>query len=109
LQADLEGELLRLARVLKIPCSAEHAGELAPEAHLDRMRERAADVAPIASQRAWKDVRAFFRSGGTREWRAYLSAADLAAYEARVTQLVGPDLAAWAHGGRHASGVDLEP
>ena len=42
------------------------------------------------------------------EWRARLSAADLAAYEARVAELVGPDLAAWAHGGRLASGVDPE-
>ncbi len=72
------------------------------------MRERGADVAPVASRGNWKDVRAFFRSGGTGEWRARLSAADLAAYEARVAQLVGPDLAAWAHGGRLASGVALE-
>ncbi len=72
------------------------------------MRERAADVAPNASLGTWKDVRAFFRSGGTGEWRARLSVADLAAYEARVAALVGPDLAAWAHGGRLASGVDPE-
>jgi hypothetical protein len=72
------------------------------------MRERSAAVAPSASQANWKDVRAFFRSGGTGEWRERLSAADLAAYEARVTQLAGPDLAAWAHGGRLASGVDPE-
>jgi hypothetical protein len=108
LQADLEGELLRLARVLGIPCSPERARELAPEASLARMRERGADVAPNASQGTWKDVRAFFRSGSTGEWRARLSATDLAAYEARVAALVGPDLAAWVHGGRLASDVDLE-
>jgi aryl sulfotransferase len=108
LKADLPGELLRLARVLGIPCSPERARELAPEASLARMRERSADVAPSASQGTWKDVRAFFRSGGTGEWRERVSAADLAAYEARVAALVGPDLAAWAHGGRLASGVDPE-
>ena len=108
LQADLAGELLRLARVLGIPCSPERARALAPEASLARMRERAADVAPSASLGMWKDVRAFFRSGGTGEWRARLSAADLAAYESRVAALVGPDLAAWAHGGRLASAVDPE-
>jgi aryl sulfotransferase len=108
LQTDLVGELLRLARVLGIPCSPERARELAPEASLARMRERSADVMPNASQGHWKDMRAFFRSGGTGEWRARLSAADLAAYEARVMQLAGPDLAAWAHGGRLASGVDPE-
>jgi aryl sulfotransferase len=106
LKADLPGELLRLARVLGIPCSPERARELAAEASLARMRERSADVAPSASQGTWKDVRAFFRSGGTGEWRERVSAADLAAYEARVAALVGPDIAAWAHGGRLASGVD---
>jgi sulfotransferase family protein len=108
LQADLTGELLRLARVLGIPCAPERARALVAEASLARMRERAAEVAPEASQGNWKDVRAFFRSGGAGEWRARLSAADLAAYEARVAQLVSPELAAWAHGGRLASGVDPE-
>lgn len=108
LQADLAGELLRLARVLGIPCSRERARELAAQASLARMRERSIDVAPNASQGHWKDVSAFFRSGATGEWRPRLSPADLAAYEARVAALVGPDLAAWAHGGRLASGVDPE-
>ena len=111
LQTDLAGELLRLARVLGIPCSPERARELAPEASLARMRERAAYDAPSASQGtrgSWKDVRAFFRSGASGEWRERVSAADLAAYEARVAALVGPDLAAWVHGGWLASGVDHE-
>jgi aryl sulfotransferase len=108
LQADLPGELLRLARVLGIPCSLERARALAPEASLARMRERAAETAPSGSLGIWKDVDAFFRSGGTGEWRARLSAADLAAYEARIAQLVGQDLAAWAHGGWLASGGEPE-
>ncbi|HEU5434326.1 MAG TPA: sulfotransferase domain-containing protein [Thermomicrobiales bacterium] len=108
LQADLAGELLRLARVLGIRCSPQRARDLAPEASLARMRERAADVAPVAAQGHWKDVSAFFRSGATGEWRDRLAASDLAAYEARVAALVGPDLAAWAHGGRLKSGVDPE-
>jgi hypothetical protein len=106
LKADLAGELLRLAGVLGIASSPDRARELAAEASLARMRERAAEVAPTASQGTWKDVRAFFRSGGTGEWRERVSASDLAAYEARVAQLVSPELAAWVHGGRRASGVD---
>src|SRR5215218_7061382 len=50
LTADLPGELLRLARVLGIPCSPKRAGELALEAGLARMRERGADIAPGGSQ-----------------------------------------------------------
>jgi aryl sulfotransferase len=108
LQTDLAGELLRLAHVLGIPCAPQRARELAAEASLERMRERGADVAPSASLGFWKDARAFFRSGASGEWRERLSTADLAAYEARVSALVDPDLAAWAHGGRLASGVDPE-
>jgi hypothetical protein len=106
LKAELAGELLRLAGVLGIPCSADRARELAAEASLARMRERAAEVAPTASQGTWKDVRAFFRSGGTGEWRDRVSAADLVTYEARVARLVSPDLAAWVHGGWLVSGID---
>ena len=109
LKTDLAGELLRLASVLGIPCSPEHATELAAQATLARMRDRSPDVAPNASQQGhWKDLRAFFRSGGTGEWRERLTAADLAAYDARVAMLVPPDLAAWAHAGRLASGIDPE-
>ena len=70
------------------------------------MRERATELAPEISQGNWRDPRGFFRSGGSGEWRARLTDADLAAYEARVAALATSDLAAWAHGGRIASGVD---
>lgn len=105
-RADLPGELLRLARVLDIPCSPERARALAPEADLDRMRERAAELAPEASFGNWKDVQGFFRRGGGGEWRERLTDDELAAYQARVAALVEPDLAAWVHGGRLGSGVD---
>lgn len=104
--ADLAGELLRLARALAIPCTPERARALAPEADLSRMRARAAELAPEATFGNWKDVRGFFRRGGGGEWRGRLTAADLAAYRARVASLVDADLAAWAHGGRLGSGID---
>lgn len=102
-KADLAGELLRLAGVLGIACSPERARTLAPEAGLGRMRERATELAPSASQGTWKDSRRFFRSGGSGEWRERVTEADVAAYERRVAELVGPDLAAWVHLGRLAS------
>ncbi len=109
LKADLTGELLRLAEILHIPCSPERARALAPEASLTRMRERAGELAPAGSQGNWKDPRAFFRSGGSGEWRARVTEADLAAYEARVAALTTPELAAWAHAGRLGSGVEPRP
>jgi hypothetical protein len=105
-KTDLVGELCRLADVLGISCTPERARSLVPEASLARMRDRASELAPSASQQNWKDVRRFFRSGGAGEWRQRLTDADLAAYDARVSGLVGADLASWAHGGRLASAVD---
>ena len=105
-RADLPGELLRLATVLGIELSRARAVELAAEAGIERMRERADEVVPNASSGQWKDVTSFLRAGATGEWRSRCTDDDLAEYEARVAELVSPQLAAWAHLGRIASGVD---
>lgn len=107
LMTDLPGELLRLARVLGVPCTPQRARELAPEASLERMRERAPSLAPSASKGTWKDVHAFFRTGGSGEWRTLAANTDLATYETRVADLVTPELAAWVHHGWRA--LDLTP
>jgi aryl sulfotransferase len=105
-RADLPGEMLRLARVLGIPLGADRAADLAAEAGLERMRERADEVVPGASLGQWKDTAAFLRAGATGEWRSRTDEADLRRYQERVAALVSPDLADWAHHGRLASGVD---
>jgi aryl sulfotransferase len=106
LTADLTGEMLRLAAALGIPLAASRAAELAREAGLERMRARAAELAPAASQENWRDVAAFFRKGGFGKWRSRMTDADAAEYAARVAALVPPELAAWTHLGRIASGID---
>jgi aryl sulfotransferase len=103
---DLVGELQRLAAALRIDLDAARAARLAPEAVLDRMRERAQEIAPAASRGNWKDPRAFFRSGGFGEWRDRLTPEDVEEYARRVAELATPDLASWAHLGRLASGID---
>src|SRR5262245_21618331 len=103
---DLVGELRRLAAALHIELSAARATRLAPEASLDRMRERAHEIAPAASQGNWKDPNAFFRSGGFGEWRDRLTREDAEEYARRVARLVPADLASWAHLGHLASGID---
>jgi aryl sulfotransferase len=105
-RTDLPGELIRMATALHIDLSPERACELAAEAGIERMRERADVVVPNASSGQWKDVKGFLRAGASGEWRDRCNDDDLAEYEARVAELVSPDLAAWAHLGRIASGVD---
>ena len=105
MKTDLVGEMRRLAATLGVPLTAARAKELTREAGLDRMRARAGEIAPAASQGNWKDPTAFFRRGGGGEWRDRFDAAGLAEYEARVAVLASADVAAWIHLGRIASGI----
>lgn len=102
LRRDTAGELRRLAGLLGVSMDRQRASVLAAEASMDRMRERADDVVPGASQGLWRDPHRFIRTGGAGEWRELTTPADDDLYHRRVRSLVGPDLARWAHHGRLA-------
>jgi hypothetical protein len=98
LQADLAGEMRRLARRLRIEVDERAWPGLAAEAGFDRMRGRAAEVAPqVTLTGLWDDPSQFFHRGASGQWRTFLGAGDLDRYTARVRQLAAPELAAWAH------------
>lgn len=97
LRRDLPAELLRLAAALGVPCTPARAAELAAEASLDRMRERADDVVPSASVGLWRDPARFIRTGGIGEWRDLTTPEVDDLYRRRITELVPADLAAWLH------------
>ena len=100
LQADLEGEMRRLAGLLGIVIGEDVWPGLVAEAGFDRMRDRANEVAPQATMDGlWHDTSRFFHRGTSGQWRTFLSSEDLDRYEARVRQLAAPDLATWAHDG----------
>lgn len=105
LQADLPGELQRLAERLGYQLDQERAAELAAEASLERMRARAEHTAPETSRGAWKDPQRFFRKGASGDWRELLDDDDLDLYHRRVAAMVDDDMAMWLHAGRLASGV----
>lgn len=95
----LPAEIQRMAAHLEIEVSPERAAELADEADIERVRSRAADVAPEAHLGVWKDTTRFFRSGKSRQWEDRFTAEQQDRYEALVAELVPEDLAAWMHGG----------
>lgn len=105
--SDLPAELVRLATALDMPVSHDAAVRWCASASIEAMRARAVDVMPNADS-IFVDAEQFFRRGGGGEWRAYVSDELLARYERRVAELVDPDVAAWAHGGRRA-GIDPTP
>jgi aryl sulfotransferase len=100
LQADLEGQMRRLARLLGIAIGEDAWPVLVAEATFERMRGRAGDLAPqVTIDGLWHDPSRFFNRGTSGQWKTWLGPEDLGRYEARVRQLATPDLAAWAHDG----------
>jgi hypothetical protein len=99
LQADLPGQLRRLATVLEIDTSDERIDQLAAAASFDSMRGRADELAPGVDAKLWRDNRNFFRSGTSGQWRDLLDDAALERYHRRVAELAPPDLAEWLHTG----------
>ena len=96
LQADLEGEMRRIAAWLGSAVAEDRWPALVQAAGFAAMRERARELAPDPGG-IFKDKGAFFRSGRSGEGRAAVGAEDLAHYEARCAALAPPDLLAWLH------------
>ncbi len=99
LQADLEGQMRRLADLLGIAVPADRWPELVRAATFSEMRRRADDVAPETSYNLWRDNQRFFNQGSSGQWRRILNDSDLRRYDARVRALAAPDLSAWVHRG----------
>lgn len=97
LQADLEGEMRRLASRLGIEVEESRWPELVKAATFDEMKSRASELAPQVTQSFWQEPDRFFNKGRTGQWRETLGDIDEARYEARVASLVEPELAAWLH------------
>ena len=99
LQADLPSQLRRLAEVLHVDVPEDRWDELVPAASFTAMKERADVLAPDTVHDLWKSNSQFFDQGRSGRWREWLSDDDMPRYDARVAELVEPDLARWAHHG----------
>ncbi len=99
LRDDLLAQILRLATFLGIPIDQARAQDLAAEAHIDRARRRALDVAPEAHMGFWRDPAAFFRNGSSGEWQDAMSLAQQQRYLHRVAELFELELSTWVHQG----------
>jgi hypothetical protein len=100
LEADLPGQMSRLAERLGIGIDDAEIAELAPAASFEAMRSRASEVAPNATEPIWLDTGRFFHSGRSGQWREILNEDDLKLYQTRVLELVSPEFSAWVHQGQ---------
>ena len=96
LQADLEGQMRKLATHLDIEVDEDRWPRLVKAATFESMRRRA-DTTVGAGREHWIEPTAFFRRGTSGQWRDLLDDADLARYAARVRALASDDLVEWLH------------
>ena len=100
LQADLEGEMRRLAARLDIKVPDDRWPALVEAATFDEMRSRADDGRPRHRQPHLEEHRPTSSTGGpAASGEDVVDDAALAHYEARVRELAAPDLVAWLHRG----------
>jgi aryl sulfotransferase len=96
LSADLEGEMRRLAELLRIAVPDGTWADLVKAATFEQMRAAASRVSPDPGD-VLKDGTAFFRRGTSGSGRELLTSDELAHYHARAARLAPRDLLAWLH------------
>ncbi len=99
LQADLSGQLKRLADVLGIEVDEARVHELAAAASFAAMRDNAEMVAPNSDAHIWKSTSDFFHNGSNGQWRDVFDDEMTRRYEERAPALASPDLLQWAQSG----------
>jgi hypothetical protein len=97
LQRDLEGQMRMVAQRLGIEVEEELWPDLVKAATFDEMRSRPEQLAPEVTTSLWHDTGQFFHRGTCGQWRALVDDAGERRYEAVVTSVGDPELAAWMH------------
>ncbi len=95
---DLPREVSRLSEFLGIQADPELVAAVVAGASLESMRAKGSTSVP-EDESIWLDPAAFFRSGRSGQWRAYMTDDDERAYGELLARWFPPDLAEWAtHG-----------
>ena len=102
MQENLDREMRRVARILEIEIDETIWPELVRAATFDSMKARADELAPDASEGAWKNNASFFNQGRDGQWRGKLSEENLARYDRAIAERLPPDLAEFLEHGASA-------
>jgi aryl sulfotransferase len=104
LKRDMPGEIRRIAEFLDIPIDETHWETTLEYCSFDWMKRHAAKSVPAGGV-FWDDgAQVFINRGVNGRWTETLTAEDVAEYEARAVQELGPECARWL-----ATGEGLDP
>ncbi len=102
LQADLDGEMRRIAKFLEIEVPEYLWPELVAAAGFENMKRNADRLAPQVTDDVWKDTSQFFNKGSSGQWRDILGEEELSVYQQVMAERLEPELASWLESGRLA-------
>lgn len=100
LQADLEGEMRRVAGFLDIQVPEQLWPELVQAASFENMKSKAERLAPQVTDGVWKDTSRFFNKGSNGQWKNILGSKELDLYRQVMDERLEPELANWLERGR---------
>jgi aryl sulfotransferase len=102
LLADLDGEMRRIAKFLKIDTPPALWPSLVKAATFDQMRSDGDALMPFAKQAWTGGHESFIYVGKNERWRDALTEVDIARYRSRAAGELAPALNAWLERGRRA-------
>ncbi len=104
LKRDMPKEMRRVAGFLAVPVDEARWGETLEYCSFGWMKEHAAKSVPLGGAFWDEGARVFINKGTNGRWEQTLTEEDVAAYEARAEQELGPECARWLATGGHAGG-----
>ncbi len=100
LKADLPGEMKAIADFLAIDITEEQWPAIIEHCSFDYMKANAAKVAPLGGAVFEGGAESFIHKGTNGRWRDVLSDGEIAAYEAKAREMLGPECALWLETGK---------
>lgn len=107
LKADLDGEMVRIAKFLEIDTPAALWPSLVDAATFETMKRNGSKILPRADISFRDGAEGFLFQGRNERWREALSESQVAAYRARATAALPPDLERWLAHGREVAETSL--
>jgi aryl sulfotransferase len=104
LKTDLAGEMRRIAEFLEIDTPPALMAELARAASFEAMKNQGDEMLPQLRMAFDNGAERFLHKGSNGRWKDFLTAEDLARYDALIARKLSPAMAGWIEHGRLAAG-----
>ncbi len=104
MQRDLAGVFAQIASHIGVQHPPKTMEALIEAARFEKMRANAGRFVPSAGQGFWKSDTGFFNNARSNKWEGVLNAEDLAAYDAKISQLLTPSQRHWLEWGNGPDG-----